>query len=66
MSIPKKTGETVEPDAPPFGTGRIKVQANNHIDKRREVIYQFHGRYIVSLHCQATKHFQLKNVGGQD
>ena len=24
MSIPKKTAKTVEPDAPPFGTGRIK------------------------------------------
>ena len=23
MSIPKKTAKTVEPDAPPFGTGRI-------------------------------------------
>ena len=25
MSIPKKTAKTVEPDAPPFGTGRIKT-----------------------------------------
>ena len=25
MSIPKKTAKTVEPDAPPFGTGRIKI-----------------------------------------
>ena len=24
MSIPKKTAKTVEPDAPPFRTGRIK------------------------------------------